>query len=293
MTSPQRIAANADDQDEFIDLSQIGAFALRNWKVLLVCVLLTMACGAALFTVLPSRWQAETTIEIGQMPAGGAISLIESPAQSVERVKQRELINIALNNLKIPIDQEDHAEAKLFRRTLKPAVVKNTHFIEISVAGYSPEQARNSLVAGSRTLIDAHNKLMAPMVAHIVARIKDNDKQMADAQLELAKLKATMNDINQSRIKVEFAPHIVAVTELANKETQINRIKLERVALDDLLNPSRTYPTRIISAIYVEPRPYFPKLWLFLAAAALAGLVIGLAVAWYRERRRVARHLAT
>ena len=76
ITSPQRAAANSDYQDDSIDLARIAGFVQRNWGTLVICVLLALACGAALFAALPSRWQALTTIEIGQSTVGNACKRI-------------------------------------------------------------------------------------------------------------------------------------------------------------------------------------------------------------------------
>jgi len=284
-----------DDQNEFIDLSQIVAFIRRNWGTLLACVLLAMACGAALFAILPARWQALTTIEIGQVPLGTPVggsrgsTLIEPPAQTVERLKQRELINTVLTSLGIPVDQPDEARASLFRHSLKGTVMKNTNFIQIAVAGHSPDAARENLTAAARVLMEAHSKLMIPTVGRMMAQLEDNAKQMAEIQVERTRLQELLGHMEKAGSKIEFSPTIVAVSQLANKEAQLHQIVVERAELQDAMAPSRTYPTRIIDAVYVEPRPYFPKLSLFLAGAAVLGFFAGLGMALYRDHKRKAR----
>ncbi len=254
-----------------------------------------MACGAALFAILPARWQALTTIEIGQVPLGTPVggsrgsTLIEPPAQTVERLKQRELINTVLTSLGIPVDQPDEARASLFRHSLKGTVMKNTNFIQIAVAGYSPDEARENLTAAARVLMEAHSKLMIPTVGRMMAQLEDNAKQMAEIQLERTRLQELLDHMEKAGSKIEFAPTIVAVNQLANKEAQLRQIIVERAELQDTMAPSRTYPTRIIDAVYVEPRPYFPKLSLFLAGAAVLGFFVGLGIALYRDHKRKTR----
>ena len=271
--------------DDTIDLAQIVAFCQRHWRRFALGVLAALLIAGLLFALLPSRWQAEATVEIGQMPVGSATALIEPPAQAAERLKQRELTNLALANLNIPTDQPSDPKASLFRHTLKPVVVKNTNFIRVSIAGYSPQAAHDNLVAAITTLIGAHNKLMTPTVSNMQTRLADNARRISDAQAELMALRSTVRAAREPAARTEFAPQIVAVSELANKEQQIDRLKLERVALEDLMTPARTYPTRIIDAVYVNPQPSFPKLPLFAAIALLLGLGLGLCWALYREWR--------
>jgi uncharacterized protein involved in exopolysaccharide biosynthesis len=291
---PQPQTTRADAEEEFIDLASIAAFVARNWGTLVAGVAVAMLCGAALFAVLPSRWQAQTTIEIGQVPAGTPVSgsrgvtLIEPPPQAAERLKQRELVNSALASLGIPTDQPEEPRAALFRHSVKATVVKNTNFIQVSGAGYSPEEARNNVAAAARVLMATHNKLMLPVVGRMMAQLEENTKRMAEAQTERARLKMLLDGAEKTNAKIDFAPNIVAVNQLANKDTQIQQIVAERAELQDTMSPSRTYPTRIIDAVYADLRPVFPKLPLFLAVAAILGLLAGIAVAWYRDRNRMA-----
>lgn len=277
-------------EEDTIDLSQIIAFIGRNWVRFGISVVLALICGAALFVYLPSRWTAAATVEVGQMPVGATVAgltvgLIEPPPQAAARLQQRELINTALTSLHVPTDQIDNSRAKLIRHTLKPSVVKNTNFIQIGVEGYSPQNAHDNLVAAVNSLIDAHNKLMSPIVDRMKLRLEDNTRQLADEHAELLNLKATVQEARKPTAKTEFAPHVIAVAELADREIQISKIKAERVVMEDVLTSSRTYPTRVINAVYVEPNPSFPKLPLFLAVAAILGLAFGFGWALCREWR--------
>lgn len=273
------------DDGEVIDLTKIFPFLRRNWLAIGLSMLVALLCATTLFVWLPERWQANATLEIGQIPVGASTTLIEPPAQAAERMKQRNAMNSALSRLAIPIDDPANLQAVLFRRTLKPTLVKNTNFIQIGISGYSPEQARDSLAEAAQTLIDAHNKIMMPILQRIQLRLQENDRQMATALAELATLKTTLSDAAKPTSGVSFAPHIVAVTELSNKEAQVTQIRVEREAVEDLLNPSRTFPTRIIDAVYVESSPSFPKLPLFLAVGTVLGFVLGIGVALIREGR--------
>lgn len=290
---PHAPPPQANGDEDVIDLAQITAFVRRNWGTLVAGIAVAMLCGAALFALLPSRWQAQATLEIGQVPAGTpvsgsrAVALIEPPPQAAERLKQRELVNSALASLGIPTDQPEEPHAALFRRTVKAAIIKNTNFIQITGAGYSPEEARKNVAAAAQVLLTTHSKLMIPMVGRLMTQLDENTKRMAETQAERSRLKAILDGAEKANSKIDFAPNIVAVNQLANKDNEIQRIIAERSELQDTLSPSRTYPTRIIDAVYVEPRPSFPKLPLFLAVGALLGLVAGIALAWYRDRNRV------
>jgi len=290
----QSTSTRSHDQDDFIDLSEIAALLLRNWPTLLTCVVIALIVAAGLFTWLPARWQALTTIEIGQVPLGTPLggsrgsALIEPPPQAAERAKQRDLINTVLTARGVPIDHPEDRRAALVRGTLKATVVKNTNFLQLGVAGYSPDEAKANLSAVARVLIETHNKLMLPTVERMKAQLQDNEKQLLEVQTERDALQKLLHDTEKPHAKIDFAPSIVAVNQLANQDTQIDRLIARHAELEDTLAPSRTYPTRIIDAVYVEPRPYFPKLSIFAAIAIFFGLAAGSCIALYRDRKKMA-----
>ena len=110
-------------------------------------------------------------------------------------------MNITLTSLEIPTDQQDEARASLFRHTLKGTVVKNTNFIQVTVAGYSPDEARDNLAAATRALMETHNRLMIPIVGRMMAQLEDNAKKMADAQAERTRLTELLNNARQANSK--------------------------------------------------------------------------------------------
>lgn len=279
-----RPTQNLDDGT--IDLAQIVAFLRRNWGLITLTTLVLILAALALFTLLPSRWQAVTTLEVGQMPTATGNGLVEPTPQAAERMKQRELINQTLTRLAIPSDQPDNQKANLYRNTLKPTIIKNTNFIRIAVDALSIREAQDNLAATAQTLIEVHQKLMAPILHSYQVRLQDNEQQLRDAKSGLATLKDTVAEATQPASNSTFAPHIVAVTELANREALVTRFQGERRALQDAINPSRTFSTRIIDAVYVNPTPSFPKLPLFLAIGLLLGLALGFVLALLREGRQ-------
>ncbi|HTN67755.1 MAG TPA: hypothetical protein VL051_16415, partial [Burkholderiaceae bacterium] len=259
----QRPELAAASEDDAIDLSQIIDFTLRHWRTLATTVALALLCGAALFVYLPNQWSASVTVEIGRAPFGASMlgitpdamknmTRIEQPEQAVARLKQRELIEIALASLGTSTSQPDQRQANLFRRTLKPTLVKNTNFIQIGVSGYSPDQARSSATAIAQALITTHNKMVGPEIQRITLRLKDVTAQLTSADTERARLKKMVDDAVRQGSKIELASRLIVVTELANVERQVSQLRAEQMTLEDLSTPPRSYPTQIVDSVYVE-----------------------------------------
>jgi uncharacterized protein involved in exopolysaccharide biosynthesis len=241
---------------------------------------------------LPPKWQATATIQIGQMPSNtpteepAQMVLVEPVAQAAERLSQRELEDKALTALGLPLDEEADKRTALFRKSLKASVVKNTNFLQVSLAAFSTQDAKKYVNAAIQSLIDVHNQRMAPVLKSIHARLEANAVQMTEAQTQRRRLQGVLNGVGHPTSDGHFAPHIVAADLLAKQDEQIRTLTTERTALSDILSPSNTYPTKVIDAVFVPGRPYSPKLSLFLPVGLLLGAAIGVALALLRDRRR-------
>ncbi|MGV8897962.1 MAG: Wzz/FepE/Etk N-terminal domain-containing protein [Burkholderiaceae bacterium] len=272
--------------DEFIDFSKIFDSLKRNWMILFACIFAAIICAAILANVLPSRWQASVTMQIGQMPSPiNAIAPIEEPIQTIERVKLRELQSSALTALKLPLDERVDKHTNLFKSSIKASAIKNTNFIQIKLAGFTPEEAQKNLAVTAQALISSHQALVLPVRNRLIKKQQDNAKKIADAEAERAKLFQLLANTGNLKSAPQFAPNIVAISLLENKEAELRSLVVEKTRLQDLLESIAIYPTRIIDAVYVDNRPYFPKLSLFLAAGAFLGLLLGLGIALWRDRK--------
>lgn len=272
--------------DEFIDLSKIFDSLKRNWLILFACIFAAMICAAILANVLPSRWQASVMMQIGQMPSPiNTIIPIEGPAQTIERVKLRELQSSVLTALKLPLDERVDKRTSLFKNTLKASVIKNTDFVQIKLAGFSPEEAQKNLAATAQVLIASHKALVLPAKIRLTKQSNDNLRKIAEAEAERAKLFRMLADSGSLKSAQQFAPNIVAINLLENKETELRSMIAEKTRLQDLLESIDIYPSKVVDAAYVENRPYFPKLSLFLAAGVFLGLLLGLGIALWRDRK--------
>lgn len=276
-------------KQDFIDLSKVFDSVKRHWLTLFACVLAAMICAAILAKVLPARWEASTVLQIGQIPSNSGprdVALIEQPPQAAERLKQRELQNKVLTAIGYATDERLDARSALVKKTLKAIPVKNTNFIQITVAGFSPEEAQKILGTAANALIASHDKLYAPAVKRLATQLQENVRQTIDAKAERAHLQSLLSDVKKTKTETLFAQNIVAVNLLANKESELLTLRTERVALENISAHENTYSTSIIDAVHASDTAYFPKLGLFLATGAFLGLLLGLGVALLRDKRQ-------
>ncbi|KAF3999944.1 Wzz/FepE/Etk N-terminal domain-containing protein [Glaciimonas immobilis] len=276
---------------EFIDLAQIWSTIKRYRMIVSICILLGIAGAVVLWSIFPKKWHATAILQIGQMPIntqGFQIALIEPPAQTVERLNQRDLEDKALVSVGLPTQDEENKSILLFRKSLKGTVVKNTNFVEISLAAYSREEGKKFLNAVILSLIAAHNQRMAPALKNINAQAQTNAAELNEAKAQRSRLQGTLKTIGESPAS-PFAPHVVALDLLAKQDEQIHILTVERTVLADILLSSNTYPTSVIDNIYVPNNAYFPKLSLFLALGIFTGAILGGMLALLADRREKSR----
>lgn len=280
-------------EEDFIDLSKILDSLKRNWLTLFGCLIAAVICAVILANVLPPRWQAETTLQIGKIPnsvshdGSRTTILIEQPSQTAERLKLRELQDKVLTTVGLSTDEKLDPHTNIFKRTLKATLIKNSDFIQIKVAGFSKEEAEKNLGTTANALIAVHNKLFYPSEKRLTTQLQNKVKQISATQAERASLETRLASVGKSISNTQFAPNIVALNLLDSKELELRKLMSERASLEEALAPSQTYPTTVIDAVHVDDTPYFPKLSLFLAAGAFLGLLLGIVIVLWRDRKQL------
>ncbi|MQR00183.1 Wzz/FepE/Etk N-terminal domain-containing protein [Glaciimonas soli] len=277
---------NSIADEEFLDLSKVWATIIRQRVTLLTCILLALIFAVAFWYVLPSKWQATTMLQIGQIPTGApsTFALIEPPAQTAARFDQRELEDQALTALGQSTDDVNDKYAALFRKSLTGKVVQNTNFVQVSLDAYSAADAKKGLTAAAQAIIDVHNKRMDPIVNSIKERLKENSRQLTEAETRQTQMREALTNTGALKTDSQFSSRVVAADVLVKQDQKIRELTMEKSALTDSLLPSNTYPTAVLDATYVPERPYFPKLSLFLLAGLLLGSIAGVLIALWRDR---------
>ena len=283
--SPNHSDTTQFDDAELIDLSVMWGSLKRHWIIILACVILATAVATGLTFTLPPKWEASGTLQIGQLPVS-TTTLIEPTAQAAERFKQRQLQDRALTTAGLPLNEDSDDRTRLFRKTLRATAGKNTDFVDVSVAGFSQNEAKTSLNSAVQALINSHSVRLAPMIKNLDDRLKTNALQMAQATAEKARLEASLKNATASAAGAKFEPSVVAINLLAKQEELIRGLTAEQASLVDLHTKTNTFPTMLVDAIFVPEKPYFPKLGLFLAAGLLIGVIVGGALALFLDRNR-------
>ncbi|WP_442782538.1 Wzz/FepE/Etk N-terminal domain-containing protein [Collimonas fungivorans] len=268
---------------ELINFSAIWNSAKRHWIMLAVCIVVGVLVATALWMTLPAKWQASATLQVGQLPMNPT-TLTEPTAQAAERFKQRQLQDEALKAAGLPLNEDSDRRARLFRATLKATPGKTTDFVDVNVDGFSQEEAKTSLTAALQALIHAHELLLAPMIKNLDNRLEVNALQMTQAIAEKTRLETSLKSAAMTSAGAKFEPSVVAINLLVKQEELIRGLTTEHSTLVDLRTKTDTFPTKIVDAIFVPERPFFPKLTILLLSGLIIGAIAGVALAMFRDR---------
>ena len=273
-------SSQENDQNE---VSLFGLLQILKAKIRLVlgiplCLFLAML--AYVFLVDPV-WEATGVMQIGQVDQGvpGQTSLlVESGPRTVERMKLRSFENAVLNALKISLDDDDR-DGTLFRNSLKLRLLPNTDLIEVKVRGHSPEEATRRAEAVVEQIRSVHERLAEPSVTRLKLLLDETKIQLKQAREEHTRLLKDFELKQAVGPGNRFSENVLFASILDRKMADIREFEQRKLALEEQLNPQRTYNTSLIDKVSVPEKPAFPKKALFVSLAAVLGLVVGAFVA--------------
>lgn len=248
----------------------------------------TVACaGIAAFAVFSSKlqWEAAGLIQIGRVgrqdaiASGAAGPLIEIPGQVVARASQRSFVDQLLRSVGASTDADDPV-ARLVRRSYRARIVPSSEVIEISVRGFSPEDAVAIVNAAAENLARVHAGLANSSIEGLRAVL--TAKRSAKGQL-LRDLRAVEEALQNPRLAGASAPFSQYLLLWVSKISQsdLRNLTLEIFAIEEQLGPLRTYPTALLGAPEVSDDPVSPKRVPIILLATLAGFFIGILVALF------------
>jgi uncharacterized protein involved in exopolysaccharide biosynthesis len=221
------------------------------------------------FVIFQPVWEASATLEVGRV--GGAV------AEPVVNVVTRIMLPSFAKGVESSgeIKPEELKLASGYLKTIKATQIKGSELIELKLMASSPELAR-SLIKGSIVNLQR----MQSEIMEVT--IKRNKKQLELLTVELqegkAETKLLYNKLFASHNWNSFDANLTA-TVLQNKTLDLRNMTQSKLALEEQLSPSRTYPARVVDDIYISENPVSPKKVLIIGLAILLGLFAGVVVA--------------
>lgn len=279
------------DDSTSIDVGSWFTTLARNWWVIVGLIVLGVVVGAVLTLAQPNEYTATASVYIGQTTDanGNAMAGLNSNAKAAVQLLSSQVV------LKEAAEKTgmDISVSKLRKETTvetPSSTVKTStsvvNIVVISVTDTKPERA----AAAANALADA---LLAHIDTGTTEKITLLEQQLADQQKEYAAataraaaaqkgLAAIAAGNGSAAEKALAASPYLAVVQAAATEQESLTASIQKSQLQ-LLTAKQVEQPRILHEAGVPDSPSGPQMTLNVAVGALAGLVIGVIVAFARK----------
>ncbi|TPQ39675.1 Wzz/FepE/Etk N-terminal domain-containing protein [Cupriavidus pinatubonensis] len=255
-------------------------------KQLLLATVLGALIALAITQFLTPKWTGMVTVQVGQIAAPGqAPRLIETQLTTIVRLNLPSFRTDVLKSLGLPSPDSGHKEATLLFDSMRATPSKGADVLNLQVSAFSREQAAKALQASVALLDGSHRSFFQPSLERMKADLAKTTAKLADAEREYDQTYRALKSGSTQATGTVGTRDILTSNVLSTLQQQILELKNHKAQLEDGLDPARSYPTRVIGEVYVPKRPSTPGKLLVVAAGALLGLFVGLAIAYLPHAR--------
>jgi hypothetical protein len=256
-------------------LSPTIFFSLKqHFSALAVSALLGALIAAGIALTLPKQWPATLLFKIGQVES--AANLLAKPNDVVQRINFPNFPVKVVQSQRLRIAEFPNERRNIVKKTLSADMTRDGDLVKMTVNGHTPSEAKENLSRAFEVLQTEHEELLRPSLTKLredIVAAKNALEKKEDERAILLELRQRMDtsEVSEKNISEE----IILTSMLRSNTTELQIFREKISALDEKLNPHRTFNTRAVTAIHVPAHPAFPK----IGAAALLGFSLGLLAA--------------
>ena len=255
-----------------ISLQDIFDFLQGAWKTVAITMVLGLAAAITYLAVTPKQFEAIAQIRMAQIsitnPANPFGVSVEDPVSLIARMQ------IPTNANQIVIESCDYQNNKIepaqaLAKDLKLSMPKGLlNTVEIKISARSPEKARTCISAVVEQITKLQAQFAKPFIEEAMLRLAQDDER-----IEIARRLITKADQSGSAMSATYL----------SARDEISYFLTDREKMIDLINSAEQRGTKLISPIYASEQAVAPKKATSLLAGVLAGLFLGLALAFVRQ----------
>lgn len=248
--------------------------ALKQYNKIIISASLIAGVAATVLVnlVMIPQWEASGILQVGQVGQFGqtGVKLAEPISNAIARINhpsfEKEIVNFA-NFSK----EELTATKSIFAGSIKAEKLKDADLIEFKLRGYSPEMTRKLANATVGLLQKIHGDAMSPSLLRITEQIKSLAEDIRTLKSESDYLKKKLlgthewNSYNAT----------LAATVLQNKGSQLREAIQKKQFLEEQLNASNSFTTKVVGEVVVPEDAVSPKKGRIILIGMLVGLIFG------------------
>jgi uncharacterized protein involved in exopolysaccharide biosynthesis len=290
----------SSDHSTTIDVGSWFATLARNWWVIAGLIVIGVVVGAVLTLAQPKEYTATSSVYIGQTtdangnPMAGlnsnakaAVQLLSSQV-ALDEAAERTGMGISASTLR----KQTTVETPSSTVKVSTSVV---NIVVISVIDTDPERAAAAANALAEVLLERLESSVDEKIVLLEQQVADQQKEYAATAARSAAAQKNLEAIaagggSQAEKASASASYLVlvqaAATELESLSSTIQKTQQQLLVVKQVEQP------RVLHEAGVPDSPSGPQMTMNVAVGALAGLVIGVIVAFARRglaERRAAR----
>lgn len=283
---------NTLDEESGFSITDIIQFARRNAAVLAATTLGGGVLSVSIAMMIPKEWSATVVLQVGQIYSGqtgqNGVTYIEPPSRALERVKLGPFEDAVLTQLGLPLAADVSKETDIIRGSARAMLIRNADLISITVRGFSGARVKKYAEAYERELINEHALLAKASIDRLTSDLQEvstalNTELARRTELE----KMTKSSLVQAGAG-RFSESVLLSELISRNDAEIRTLRLRKTALQEQLNPELTFNTRGLGDVDVSRKPIYPQKSVFGLLGLMAGLIVGVLLGSWRERKRLA-----
>jgi capsular polysaccharide biosynthesis protein len=293
----------SSDESTAIDVGSWFATLARNWWVIAGLVLIGVLVGAAVTMAQPDEYSATSSVYIGQTTdaSGNPMAGLNSNAKAAVQLLASQAV------LKEAADRTgmDVSAGMLRKETTvetPSSTVKTTtsvvNIVVITVTDTDPERAAAAANALAAVLLERIGGGVDEKIAVLEKQLADNQKAYAASLARSVTAQKAIEEIaigggSTAEKAAASALYVTLAQAAATQQDSLSKSIQQTQLL--LLSAQQNEEPRILHEAAVPDSPSGPSMSANVAIGALAGLVIGVIVAFARRGladRRAARNVA-
>ncbi|KJJ99492.1 hypothetical protein UB44_15405 [Burkholderiaceae bacterium 26] len=236
--------------------------------------------------MVPPRWTAKVTVQIGQVAMANANGTpakltLENQLTAAERVNQPNFRLNVIKALGLPEPDTGSKKADLAFDSLRAAAERSPDLVTLQASSYSKEEALEIVDAAFKGLSTTHRKLFeqsTEVTQQELTRAQDN-LSAADTEYRNA-TNALKSGLTAN---AAGARDVLVSNTVSLLRAQVSDLRQQVNAYRDALSPVQSYPTRAVAPAYVPERPSTPSRTVWVLGGVIIGLLIGAAFALLRD----------
>ena len=270
------------------DFPNIVGLLLSYWKLLVLAIILGAVIGISLMPKRPPVWAASGLVKIAQI--NGPAPLVDA-GTLVSMVQQPGFTSDSLEKAGLPRDPYADPKSLLALRTLVAIPQRSPNLLQLQVSAYSPEEAKRLLEGAVATL-------QAQTAEEYNDGVQERKRKIEEAEALLA-TNASERDTVIAALKSGQVAPTTDVSDslevsylLRTTQSESERLRISIGLLQEQLNPTRTFNSKLISSVSVSPVAQGGSKVVSGAIGAFVGFILAFALALIQTAFRSRRSLS-